>query len=82
MACVLLTILGIGVLLAFFAPAAWVAYLGFALIGVGSSALFPLAAIVDARHPAPRGGLDRASPSRRTDTIAAASRRASLTILE
>jgi MFS family permease len=40
---VLLTILGAGVLLAFFAPAAWVAYLGFALIGVGSSALFPLA---------------------------------------
>jgi MFS family permease len=40
---VLLTILGLGVLLAFFAPVAWVAYLGFALIGVGSSALFPLA---------------------------------------
>ncbi|KKB78659.1 MFS transporter [Devosia soli] len=39
----LLTLLGIGVLLAFFAPVAWVAYLGFALIGVGSSALFPLA---------------------------------------
>jgi len=39
----LLAILGIGVLLAFFAQAAWVAYLGFALIGVGSSALFPLA---------------------------------------
>jgi MFS family permease len=40
---VLLSVLGIGVLLAFLAPAAWVAYLGFALIGVGSSALFPLA---------------------------------------
>lgn len=40
---VLLSILGLGVLLAFFAPAAWVAYLGFALIGIGSSALFPLA---------------------------------------
>lgn len=40
---VLLTLLGIGVLLAFFAGAAWVAYLGFALIGIGSSALFPLA---------------------------------------
>ncbi|MBJ3785892.1 MFS transporter [Devosia sediminis] len=40
---VLLTVLGAGVLAAFFAPAAWVAYLGFALIGVGSSALFPLA---------------------------------------
>lgn len=40
---VLLTVLGAGVLLAFFAPAAIVAYLGFALIGIGSSALFPLA---------------------------------------
>lgn len=39
----LLTILGIGVLLVFFAPVAWSAYLGFALIGIGSSALFPLA---------------------------------------
>lgn len=40
---VLLTVLGAGVLLAFLAPSAPVAYLGFALIGVGSSALFPLA---------------------------------------
>ena len=39
----LLTILGAGVLLVFFAPAAWAAYLGFAMIGIGSSALFPLA---------------------------------------
>ena len=39
----LLTIMGAGVLLVFFAPVAWSAYLGFALIGVGSSALFPLA---------------------------------------
>ncbi|SFV38068.1 Predicted arabinose efflux permease, MFS family [Devosia crocina] len=39
----LLAILGLGVLLAFFATQAWMAYLGFALIGVGSSALFPLA---------------------------------------
>ena len=39
----LLTVLGIGVLLVFFAPVAWSAYLGFALIGIGSSALFPLA---------------------------------------
>ena len=39
----LLAILGAGVLLVFFAPVAWSAYLGFALIGIGSSALFPLA---------------------------------------
>jgi len=39
----LLTILGAGVLLVFFAPVAWAAYLGFAMIGIGSSALFPLA---------------------------------------
>jgi MFS family permease len=39
----LLTIMGGGVLLVFFAPVAWSAYLGFAMIGVGSSALFPLA---------------------------------------
>ena len=40
---VLLTVLGAGVLLVFFAPAGWAAYLGFAMIGIGSSALFPLA---------------------------------------
>jgi MFS family permease len=40
---VLLTVLGLGVLLVFFAPVGWAAYLGFAMIGVGSSALFPLA---------------------------------------
>ncbi|NMA96964.1 MAG: MFS transporter [Phyllobacteriaceae bacterium] len=39
----LLAILGVGSLLAYFAPNAVVAYLSFALIGVGSSALFPLA---------------------------------------
>ena len=39
----LLTILGAGVVLVFFAPVAWSAYLGFAMIGIGSSALFPLA---------------------------------------
>lgn len=39
----LLAILGAGVLLVFFAPVAWSAYLGFAMIGIGSSALFPLA---------------------------------------
>ncbi|OAM78323.1 MFS transporter [Devosia elaeis] len=40
---VLLAILFIGVVLVFIAPFAWAAYLGFALIGIGSSALFPLA---------------------------------------
>jgi len=39
----LLAILGVGVVIVFAAPAAWAAYLGFAMIGVGSSALFPLA---------------------------------------
>ncbi len=39
----LLVVLGMGVLLVFFAPYGWAAYLGFALIGIGSSALFPLA---------------------------------------
>ena len=39
----LLLVLGLGVVLVFFAGAAWIAYLGFALIGIGSSALFPLA---------------------------------------
>ena len=39
----LLGIMGVGILLVFFAPAGWVAYLGFAMIGIGSSALFPLA---------------------------------------
>jgi MFS family permease len=40
---VLLTILGAGALLVFFAPTAWAALLGFGLMGVGSSAIFPLA---------------------------------------
>jgi MFS family permease len=40
---VLLAVLGAGVVLVFFAPHALLAYLGFALIGIGSSALFPLA---------------------------------------
>jgi len=39
----LLMIMGIGALLVFFAPFGWTALLGFALIGVGSSAIFPLA---------------------------------------
>ena len=39
----LLSILLIGTLLVFFAPLQWLAYVGLALIGVGTSALFPLA---------------------------------------
>ncbi|MFK4810109.1 MFS transporter [Devosia neptuniae] len=39
----LLTILGIGTLLVFFTPAQWAAYVGLALMGVGTSAIFPLA---------------------------------------
>lgn len=39
----LLLVLGLGVLLAFLALSSWSAYLGFAMIGIGSSALFPLA---------------------------------------
>jgi MFS family permease len=40
---VLLTILGLGALLVFFAPSAWIALIGFGLMGVGTSAIFPLA---------------------------------------
>jgi len=39
----LLIILGIGDLLVFLAPSAWLALLGFAAIGVGTSAIYPLA---------------------------------------
>ena len=39
----LLAVSGIGALLVFFTPLWWLAYLGFALIGIGTSALFPLA---------------------------------------
>jgi len=39
----LLTISGIGALLVFFTPLWWLAYVGLAMIGVGTSALFPLA---------------------------------------
>lgn len=39
----LLSILGIGTLLMFFTPWQWLGYVGVALIGVGTSALFPLA---------------------------------------
>lgn len=38
----LLTILGIGTLLVFATPVQWLGYVGIALIGVGSSAIFPL----------------------------------------
>ena len=40
---VLLGVLGAGTLLVFMAPAGWLALLGFALMGVGTSAIFPLA---------------------------------------
>lgn len=39
----LLMVLGIGTLIILFAPWGWAAYAGFTLLGVGSSALFPLA---------------------------------------
>lgn len=40
---VLLVIIGIGILLVFFAPSELVALAGFALLGLGTSAIFPLA---------------------------------------
>ena len=40
---VLLTVLGAGTALVFTAPVAWAALLGFALMGIGTSAIFPLA---------------------------------------
>jgi MFS family permease len=40
---VLVSILGIGALLVFFAQFDWMALLGFGLMGVGTSAIFPLA---------------------------------------
>jgi MFS family permease len=40
---VLLSILGVGTLLIFFATADWMALLGFGLAGIGTSAIFPLA---------------------------------------
>ncbi|WP_375452339.1 MFS transporter [uncultured Devosia sp.] len=40
---VLLSILGLGALTVFFANAPWLALVGFAMLGVGTSAIFPLA---------------------------------------
>jgi MFS family permease len=39
----LLSVLGVGVVLVFLAPTAWAALLGFALMGMGTSVIFPLA---------------------------------------
>jgi MFS family permease len=53
---VLLRVLGIGVLLVFFAPSDWLALVGFALMGVGTSVIFPLAMSAAAQltdRPAP-----------------------------
>jgi MFS family permease len=53
---VLLRVLGVGVLLVFFAPSDWLALVGFALIGVGTSVIFPLAMSAAAQltdRPAP-----------------------------
>ncbi|MEQ1900046.1 MAG: MFS transporter [Devosia sp.] len=40
---VLLSIVGAGVVLVFYAPSEWMALTGFALLGIGTSAIFPLA---------------------------------------
>ena len=53
---VLLGVLGVGVLLVFFAPSDWLALVGFALMGVGTSVIFPLAMSAAAQltdRPAP-----------------------------
>jgi MFS family permease len=48
---VLLTVLGLGALLVFFAPTAVVALIGLGLLGVGTSAIFPLAMSAAAQRP-------------------------------
>jgi hypothetical protein len=53
---VLLTVLGVGMLLVFFAPSDWLALVGFAPMGVGTSVIFPLAMSAAAQltdRPAP-----------------------------
>jgi MFS family permease len=40
---VLLSVLGMGTLLVFFSPASWLSLIGFFLMGVGTSVIFPLA---------------------------------------
>jgi MFS family permease len=53
---VLLGVLGVGVLLVFFASSDWLALVGFALMGVGTSVIFPLAMSAAAQltdRPAP-----------------------------
>ena len=53
---VLLGVLGAGVLLVFFAPSGWLALVGFAMMGVGTSVIFPLAMSAAAQltdRPAP-----------------------------
>ena len=53
---VLLGVLGAGVLLVFFAPSGWLALVGFALMGMGTAVIFPLAMSAAAQltdRPAP-----------------------------